>query len=172
MTLKAFLQSLLKEKGGVLPEDIESYVQGPFRDLLLQSETPQEAFGVTEQEMEAFYKEGLTAYEARNLPLACEVFHWLAFFNPFRKRTWLGLGASYQLSKEWLKALHAYAVASLLDLEDPTPHYYAYGCYDALGDLFERERALQLAAEKVYGRAEYAPLAESIANLQRGRYGT
>ncbi|MCH9627918.1 MAG: Chaperone protein SicA [Chlamydiales bacterium] len=150
MNLKTLLQriALQKKEEFPFPDDIESYLEDFVPNALLKSASLQHAFGITNEEMEKLYEEAFSYYEADRYLDALTVFRWLVLFNAFKAKYWLGFAACQQLMQRYEKALHAYAMASLLAPESPDPHYHAYECYMEMEDKDEAQKALKLAEQK------------------------
>lgn len=146
MRIPELIQRIGREN---FPEDLDSYLETFLPDTLLKSETLQQAFAVTDKEMEALYREGYQHYLKNQIDDASIFFRFLVILDPFKKRAWMGLGACQQLQEEHSKALHCYAVASILDRHDPQPHELAQQCYEAMGETEEAEKARQMAARRL-----------------------
>lgn len=143
MRLKNLFTKIGNQKG-FDPKEIESYFDNLTQDLLQRSDTLQSAFEVTDDEMECLYAYAYTLYQKNNFTESADTFRWLTLLNPFRLKYWMGLGSTLQCLKLFEKALHCYAVASLLDTESKAPHRHAYECYMALGNREEANKALAL----------------------------
>jgi type III secretion system low calcium response chaperone LcrH/SycD len=144
MTLKELFQKI-----GQNPQFkevcVESYVEEVFAKRLLQNGSLQVVFAITNIEMEALYTEGYAYYQTGDYEKAGEVFRWLVILDTFNTGYWMGYSASQQLCGEYLKALHGYAIVSLLENESPYPHFHAHECYKALNDEKEAATALEQA---------------------------
>lgn len=148
MKLKTLLQRIALQNKAVFPDDIESYVDTFIPNVLLKSETLQQAFGISDYEMEKLYEEAYVYYEADAYQDSLTVFRWLILFNTYETKYWMGFAANLQLLEQYEKALHAYAVSALLDSRSPDPHYHAYECYQQLDQKEEAEKALKLATQR------------------------
>lgn len=113
--------------------------------------------GISESELEAVYSVGFNFYQTGRIEDAQKIFTFLVVFNHLSPKFWMGLGAVYQVKKEFDQALTAYGYASFLDLEDPRPQYHAAECFWAKGD-----RANALSA--LTALEEFAP-----KNTERGQ---
>jgi cytochrome c-type biogenesis protein CcmH/NrfG len=58
---------------------------------------------------------------------------------------WLGLGAAYQMLKDYDEALPAYGLAAVLDQTNPQVHLHAADCFIALKRIPDARNALALA---------------------------
>lgn len=141
--------AMKRKEENPFPDDFEAFLEDFIPNTLLKSETLQLAFGVSNLEMEELYREAYTFYEEDLFKEASHVFRFLVILDPFTPRYWMGLGATLRLLSKYEKALHAYAVVTLLERQNPEPHFQAYECYKALGDEKEAALALEIARECV-----------------------
>ncbi|MBQ4481315.1 MAG: SycD/LcrH family type III secretion system chaperone [Victivallales bacterium] len=96
--------------------------------------TVREMKGITDAEMEAIYSMGFSFYNTGRYDDAEKVFRFLVLFDHLNARYWTGLGAVFQVKKNYADAITAYGYASFLDLKNPKPQYLAAECFLALGD--------------------------------------
>ncbi len=173
MKLKTLLEriALQRKEEFPYPDDLESYLEDFVPNTLLKSETLQKAFGITDYEMETLYEEAHEAYEINRYVEAANTFRWLVFFNSYEPKYWMGYGACQQMLKRYEKALEAYAVAALLDSDNPYPHYYAYECNKLLNNMEDAGKALTLAYRRCEGKAAYVQLKNTIKQLKESENG-
>lgn len=168
MRLKTLLRriALQRKEEFPFPEDIESYVEGFIPNILLKSESLQKAFGISDYEMEKLYEEAYEYYESDAYQDSLILFRWLVLFNSYEAKYWMGFAATLQLLERYEKALHAYAVAYLLDSQNPYPHFHAYECYMLLKNRDDAEKALEMAYQRCDGKAAYDELKNEIERLK------
>lgn len=179
MRLKKLLRRIALQRQELFPfpDTIEKYLEDFVPNLLLKSETLQQAFGVSDYEMEKLYEEAHAFYEADQYEEAHTLFRWLVLLDAYTARYWMGYAASQQVCEKYDQALHAYAVAALLESSAPYPHYYAAVCYRMQGEWGEASKALALAQERVSAceGKEYEALEREIEEerlrLQREEVG-
>lgn len=80
------------------------------------------------------YGLGYYLYENGKYTESKQVFRFLSLIEPFDKRHWIGLGAAYQMLKDFNSALECYSVAAIQDPNNPHIHLYAADCFFAKGD--------------------------------------
>jgi type III secretion system low calcium response chaperone LcrH/SycD len=121
----------------------------------------QEAKKAPPLDTEAFYTKAYAHYQANQPDLAAEIFTVLCTRQPMEKRYWFGLGASLQESKNYEKALYAWAMTALLDPENPYPHFHAAECSDSLEQYNDALLAIREAQNRVSDPQHplYAPIA-------------
>lgn len=161
------LKELIKKLANNQLQDFtfEQYLQDFIPNVLLKSDTLQQAYGIKDIEMEEMYRQAYELYQQDCFSDAVIIYQWLVILNPFVNKYWLGLAANRQMLKDYENALKAYAIILLIDDIDPYPHYYAYECYTAMGEPDEAHKALKLADERAALHTIYQPLRKQIRNL-------
>ena len=101
----------------------------------------------THEHLEAFYTIAFDFYENGNYREATNFFRFLTSLDHMNKKHWMGLGAALQMLKEYDKAINAYAIAALLDQQDPHVPFYAAECCFSMGDTGRGLEALDAADE-------------------------
>ena len=110
-----------------LDKDLKDMAKKLFQD----GATLGEINGITRRELNAVYQMGLGFYKT--------VFTFLVMFDHLEPKYWLAAGAVQQVKRNFEKAKGAYVQATLLDIHNAKPQYYAAECYFALG---QRDDAL------------------------------
>ena len=118
---------------------------------------------LTEPQVEEFYAYGFAQYEGGNWGEAADAFRLLCTRRPFEPKFWFALGASLQEAGSFLDALYAWAMASMLKVEDPYPHFHAAECYFSIQDTPEAAKALKQAEERI---SKSHPLIEKVQLLK------
>ncbi len=168
MNLKTLLDriALQRKEEYPFPDDIESYMEDFVPNVLMKSETLQHAFGISNFEMEKLYEEAYEYYESEAYKDSLTIFRWLILFNSYETKYWMGFAANLMLVGHYEKALHAYAITTILDSENPYPHFHAYECYTCLNNKEDAEKALKLASQRCAGKAAYNELKDEIEQLR------
>lgn len=83
----------------------------------------------TRETLDALYAMGYNLYENAKYAEAVDVFRVLTLFEKEQRKNWMGLGAAYQMQKEYDRALQSYAYAALLDENDPYAPFHAAECF-------------------------------------------
>jgi len=100
-------------------------------------------------DVEAYYSKAYAEYQANLTHEAAETFSVLCARKPLESRFWVGLGASLQACTQYEKALYAWAMAAILDPENPFPHFHAAECCDSLNQSTDALKALAEAKKRV-----------------------
>lgn len=116
-------------------------------DFLEKGGTFQDMKDIDDQTMETTYSVAYNLYNNKKFEDAEKVFMFLSLMNHYEKKYFMGLGACRQVLKKHSEAIESYIYASLLDLEDPRPPFYAAACHMAMGDKDAAIQAYEAAAE-------------------------
>ncbi len=108
----------------------------------------QEKFNLSDETLEGAYNIAYNLYKNEKYKDAQNLFYVLTMLNPLKKKFLMGFAAASQLHGDYEKALEAYAMAGIMDGDDPYPHFYAAECYSALNNSQEMLKALQAAEER------------------------
>ena len=130
----------------------------------LEQGKPLNALQFSNEDLENLYGLAYHCYQAKDLEKAKDLFHQLVLSKPLEKKYWMGFAASYQCKGDFLEALKGWAMAALLDHEDPNPHFYASECYLSLNQLKEAKKALLCAKRSL--RKEDENLKDKITCLE------
>lgn len=168
ITLKSILEKIAhhREEESTFSEDLSHFLDDFVPNFLLKDEILQKTFEVTEVEMGELYKIAYIHYQEKNYLLSLEHYRFLVILNPYERRYWMGYAASLQLLEELEQALHGYAIAALLDEEDPICHYHAYECYLKLKNSEEAKKALSYAYALCGDKSAHKRLKDFIKNIE------
>ncbi len=123
----------------------------------------QESDALSKTEVEQFYSFAFAQYQCGDLYKAAEAFHVLCARRPLDPRFWFGLGATLQEGKKYEDALRAWAMAALLDKDNPYPHFHAAECACSMSNLEDAKHALREAGTRI---TEDHPLKDRIPLLK------
>ena len=99
------------------------------------------------QKIEAFYALGHRFYMRKDYKKAEEIFAYAYFFDHLNLPIVKGLASARKMQGKFKEALQAYALAALLDMEDPAISFHAGECFFALGDYKSCAQSLDVARE-------------------------
>lgn len=116
-------------------------------------------------EVEQFYSFAFAQYQCGDLKKAADAFHVLCARRPLEARFWFGLGATLQQDKYYEKAMHAWAMAALIDHENPYPHFHAAECACSLANLDDAKLALRETEIRIEKQEDH-PLQDRIPLLK------
>jgi type III secretion system low calcium response chaperone LcrH/SycD len=119
--------------------------------------------------IDALYAFAYGFYESGNFEKAMHFFRFLTLIDISNRRHWMGLGAAYQMLKQYERALQCYGQAALLDEKDPYAHWYAAECFLALknNDLAKQAMISAEMTAKPYPK-KYKTLLDRLDLLKNG----
>lgn len=123
--------------------------------LFQQGKKLQQAFGYSETQMRHKYAYGFDLFQNQRFTEAATIFSHLAALNPLVKKYWMALAVSQVRGMQRELALASLGMATLLDPEDPRPHYHSALCYVTLDKESEAMEAFEQCLEKARGKQEY-----------------
>src|SRR5690606_39901315 len=117
------------------PEEFEAIINDAFKamdltddqrelssqivNILNSGGTLDQVFDLTEEDEEAIYAIAHNYYNNGKYDKAIPLFQFLSIVDHLNIKWWMGLGAATQMAKEYEKAVNAYAMATLLNVDDP-----------------------------------------------------
>lgn len=130
------LQSVIKDtlKSAELPPEQEALAE-QLLDLVGQGGTVGDLYNLTDTDKEVLYSVAHNFYKNGKYDKALPLFQFLSLIDHVNKKWWMGYGAAAQMSKDYTKAINAYAMATVLDIDDPRPQLQAAYCL-----LMEKKR--------------------------------
>lgn len=102
----------------------------------------------SDQRLEEFYQHGYLLYKAGHYEKAKSYFNMLMVGNPQEPKYVMAAAACGHMIKEYSFAISLYVLASILDMENPIPLYYAADCYIKALDPMGAAVALQMAIDR------------------------
>lgn len=100
---------------------------------------------ISSETLNEFYNAALHFHEHNEFEKAADAFYFLCVIKPMIPNVWMGYGHSQQSLKRYESALYAYAIATLLDINNPKPHYFSALCYENLHEHHNAINSLDLA---------------------------
>jgi type III secretion system low calcium response chaperone LcrH/SycD len=102
---------------------------------------------LSEEILSCLYGSAYAFYMHGKYETAHHYFQLLTAVDPHSKKNWMGLGATFQVQKNYTLALEAYSFAALLDIDDPYISFYAAECFFFLNQIQKGFEALDAAEE-------------------------
>lgn len=120
---------------------------------------------VSAEKAEAIYVIAFELYQKGDYAKATTLFGGLVLARKKEFKYWLGLGASHQMLKHYMKALNAYQFAQEIAPEHPMPYFHSAECYwsqnrpkDALETLKKAEKRALKYSKKYENFLDQIPL--------------
>ncbi len=152
-------KELMEQMRGVAGEDLPKITKTALDAMELEGEhkalaeklvenltsggTIGDAYNLTSNELELIYAVAHSYYANKKYDKALPIFKFLTMFDHITAKWWTGLGATWQMTKDYENAVNAYAMATVLDVEDPKPQLQAGYCLVMLGRKTEAREALE-----------------------------
>lgn len=121
---------------------------------------------VPKETIKELYSMAYSFYNNGKFREALNCFLFLVKANADIANYWNGLAASHKMLKNYREAIGAYALAALLDTEDPQTHMHAADCFFALNEGTQALNALHVAEQLAKGQEKYHQLLSRIAVLR------
>ena len=145
------------------PEEAEVDLSGLAKMvelIMCEGYTFGDAFHVSDEQRSALYAYAYDLQKREQYPKAEKVFEYLCFLDHYRSSSWLALGFCREKQRNLQKALQAYVMAGLLDLENPIPNIRAAECMMQMGELEAARKSAVTAIEHCKGMPHLAPRQE------------
>lgn len=139
-----------QEVGGQLNKVVEKVLKG---GMLVK-----DAMGLNDTVVEGIYAQAYRLYNTGKYIEASHLFRMLVTMNPMESKYTLGLAACFHMLKEYRNAVQAYTICSLIDPENPVPHYHASDCYIQMKDPLSAIVALEMTIKRAGDKKEYAAI--------------
>lgn len=121
---------------------------------------------LSEAQVEQFYAYGFAHYGSGRWKEAADTFRLLCTRRPLEPRFWFALGATLQEAGSYKDALQSWAMAALLQKEDPYPHFHAAECCFSLQMSEEAAKALAQSEMRIPVEEKH-PLKPKIGLLKQ-----
>ena len=121
---------------------------------------------VSEDSVTALYEIAYELYKNGKLTDAEHCFVLLTLLQPENIKFWMGLGACYEMQREYNKALECYTALAMHNPSDPNVHWRAANCLYAKGDEARALTALRSAITVASENEEHAEMLPSLKNFE------
>jgi len=158
--LKETIQQSVNKTNLNLSLPSKQKVEEALVNLLVKKQSPQQAFEITDDMMEQFYKQGYNLFKAGKYAEAVKIFDSLRYLNLGDVRYSLAMGACYHYLKDYEKAASNYIISKEFDTENPTPCFHLYDCYIKLNQPLLAVDALAEVIVKSQNLPEYKTMHE------------
>jgi type III secretion system low calcium response chaperone LcrH/SycD len=132
--------------------DVEKAMEAIIKGVTEQNMLPRDAIGMDPATIEGLYSQAYQHYNTGHYKEAARLFHMLQLLDGVEPKYPIGLGACYHMMEDYGNAITVYGMVTIIDPENPVPHYHASDCYlkmqlsaAAVGEL---EMAVELCGDK------------------------
>lgn len=128
--------------------------------FLKQGITPKDALSISPGYLENIYGQAYRLYNTGKYGEASHLFRLLIMFNSLEPKYMLGFAACLHMLKDYADAIQAYTMTSILDPENPLPHYHSSDCCIQMKEYISAMLCLELAIEYARDKPEFAQMKE------------
>lgn len=148
----------------ILEETLQ--IHEKVKNFFLNKETPlYELKKISLQKIEALYERAYGFYITEKYGEAADIFDVLIFYDHTDWRNWSGYAASYQMLREYERALYGYSEAFKLDRNNLAPLVHIFECYFELKEYSKAVAALESFILTAKNKPEYAEAVQQSVSL-------
>lgn len=105
----------------------------------------QTLIGVTEETLGHIYDSGVRHFQKMDFHKASDIFYLVTLIDYLRHNAWISLGLCEMENHHFEKALEAFGMASITDIDNPLPYITSAECSIELGKDHDAKQFLNLA---------------------------
>lgn len=148
-------QEAEKDSDG-LGKALDQYISKVFKE----GSSPQDALGLDKSILDSVYAQAYRLYNTGKYEEAIQQFRILIMMNSMETKYILALAACFHMIKDYPNAIQTYTMYSVLDPENPLPHYHTSDCFIQLKDYLSAMISLELAISRAEGKEQYSKIKE------------
>lgn len=149
------IESCAKRHSDEVADGVEAIGENLAKGMLLK-----DALGVGDKNAEMLYGEAYQLYNIGKYDDAKKLFASLHMLDPLDGRYSFGLAACCHMLKEYDMATDWYMKCSLMESDNPIPHFHASDCYIKMNDVISAYSCLLLAIKYAEGKPQYAMITD------------
>lgn len=154
----------------------EKFLSEGIEKMWKKGMTAKEAMGVSSSYLEGIYAQAYRLYNTGKYAEAVHLFRILVMFNAMEPKYMVGLAACFHMLKDFSNAIQNYTIASVLDPENPIPHYHCADCSIQMKEYLSAMLYLELTIERCDEKPEFAKMKEraqlSLESLKKQTIST
>lgn len=127
-----------------------------------------DSLGIPDETIEGIYGQAYLLYNTGKYRDASELFRLLIMLNSLESKYMMGLAACFHMLKEYEAATSTYTLCSIIDPDNPIPHFHASDCYLEMGDKVSAIIALEMATKRSGEKPEFVTLKERAEITLKG----
>lgn len=152
--IKKATASLGKDVGGVTAQDVEQLGKRMTEKAMM----PKDVLGLSDAMVEGLYAQAYRLYNTGKYKESSQIFRILMLVNVTEPKYAMGFAACFHMMKEYLNAVKTYGICSVMDPQNPIPHFHASDCYMQMKDPLSAMIELEMAVKKAADRPEFHTL--------------
>lgn len=119
--------------GDEISPNIKKAIEGVTENVVKGGMAPKDAMGLDEAAIEGIYGHAYRLYNAGKYKDSQLLFRLLITLDPMESKFMMGSAACFHMLQEFSHAASLYAIASMINQENPIPHYHSADCYAKMG---------------------------------------
>ena len=131
----------ISEEDFLSPKQIQENAQ-KIQEYLGKGRTLQDALDISPLLMQKKYEMAVGQILHHDYMSAVSLFSYLAVIDPYDVRYWIVLGAANALGRQYTAAFDSFAIARLIDPDDPQPYLMSAYCLQMAGEQEDAKRCL------------------------------
>jgi type III secretion system low calcium response chaperone LcrH/SycD len=141
--------------GKQVREDQDKQLKDIVKRVKEEGAFPKDALGLSDSMVEGIYGQAYRLYNTGKYQDAGQLFRLLVLINSMEAKYSMGLAACFHMSKDYDRAVEAYALNSIIDPDSPIPHFHSSDCYLQMKDKVSALIALEMAVKRAGDKPEY-----------------
>lgn len=129
-----------------------------IKKQLIKGKKVHQILGFSDAVMDIFYDKACGLYKNSLFSDSADAFFFLVTLNPYNQDYWLGYGSSTQRCEDYDRAIGAYEMAAICQLENPIPYFHMAKCLFAIHERESALQAIELSLEYAEGLDEFGDL--------------
>lgn len=154
------IKEAAKEITSKMTEREGNIFQQATKDAASGKWIPKNALGITDAMTESLYSQAYRLYNTGKYDDAIELFRILTMCDPTESKFAMGLAACFHLLKDFKSAVGTYMLCSMMEPENPVPHFHASDCYLKMNDKVSALIALEMAVTRAGEDPRYKALVD------------
>lgn len=127
-----------------------------------------DAIDMDQASLDELYAQGFHLYNSGQYRDAIEIFQWLMMVDSNEVKYIFALAACFHSLKEYNKAISLYSLNSVLDKDNPIPHYHSADCFIQLADFSSAMLSLEIVLQRAGNKEQYRQLKERSVLVLNG----
>lgn len=130
---KEDIQTAIERVKKPIPPSLKEQIKETLWEMQERHLSPKEAFGFSDEMIDAIYEYGYSAFQAGKYEESIKVFSFLRELDLFSYRAAFGIAASYQHLRKFDIAAASYLICTYIDPLNPIPTFHLAYCFEQLG---------------------------------------
>jgi type III secretion system low calcium response chaperone LcrH/SycD len=134
--------------------------------LTEEGKTFKDLFNVSDEIMKLYYSCAYDLLQKDSYEKSAHAFLFLTMLDPYVYDYWMGLGFSQSKRDEFDKALKAYGMATLINIDHPAPYLFSAQCYQQIHDKENAMKSVEWAITTSEGKEEFQDFHDEATRIK------